>query len=652
MILQENKRDVVIGGNFKTTGFGIATSAKMFHLFSKNIYTYDVRAVIREISCNALDAHVDAGVDKPFSVHLPTMFEPWFSVRDYGKGLDDEDIRQIYCIYGASTKEHRNDQIGALGLGSKSPFAIVESFMVTSNHDGVKRTYSCFLNEKGEPNIAQLTEEETDETGIEVYVPIEGRADQFRQEAVFVYQYFDKQPTLNIKGIEEEIAARQNRYMTVTPDFAVSPASEGSMVAVMGNVAYAIPPFSETDPETGEEVDYDIELDGYYRFELGQLDFDPGREVLMLNATTKAAVKAKAQLVQSTLRATLIQQIEAEGTPYKQYLMKEELSSGALAMYIGSRKELDKYNLPDCEEPYTVYSKKSWERTVGRETRTSFKPLEGMEMFLFAPRMEARIREYLKGKHHNAAVVLLKPEQVAEMKIDPELVRSDIETAIPKLLSQAEGKNGVVVNVRTFEWNGEVFSHGRERAKNWKGVTVNIADTIEEKVYVELNRWHIKGQGINGVRSCGDLRDMKREVQGYVEWPETIYGVKTAILDQVAFRKGNWIKLSDWIKREMEAHKPKKVYVYKKGSESLIRKIATLLDNDECKEMLKIFDKIKKQETFANFCERAGLTLDKDYIADTMHADFFAQYPMLQFLSEYDVKPHLSEIKDYMNASH
>ena len=99
MILQDQVLDVAIEGNFPTTSFGIAGNAKSFKVLSEKIYTKKVQAVIREISCNAQDAHTDADIDQPFKVHLPTTLEPWFAVRDYGFGLTTQQVREIFCIY-------------------------------------------------------------------------------------------------------------------------------------------------------------------------------------------------------------------------------------------------------------------------------------------------------------------------------------------------------------------------------------------------------------------------------------------------------------------------------------------------------------------------------------------------------------------------
>ena len=115
------------------TNFTIKASSKMFKILSSGLYSNKIKAVIREVSCNAVDANVDAGrADIPIVVHLPNENEPFFSIKDSGTGLTPEQMVDIYTSYGTSTKTDRNDQIGALGLGSKSPFSYVDQFTVTS----------------------------------------------------------------------------------------------------------------------------------------------------------------------------------------------------------------------------------------------------------------------------------------------------------------------------------------------------------------------------------------------------------------------------------------------------------------------------------------------------------------------------------------
>ena len=63
--------------------FRIRNSAKAFNILSSGLYANKVRAIVRELSCNAVDSHIAAGKqDTPFDVHLPNQHEPWFAILD------------------------------------------------------------------------------------------------------------------------------------------------------------------------------------------------------------------------------------------------------------------------------------------------------------------------------------------------------------------------------------------------------------------------------------------------------------------------------------------------------------------------------------------------------------------------------------------
>ena len=179
-------------------GFKIQASRKAFDILSSGIYTDPILAIVRELSTNAYDAHVAAGnKDKPFDVSLPTYTNRSFKIRDYGTGLSDDDVRQIYSVYFCSNRTESNEFTGALGLGSKSPFSYVDNFLVTSFYNGRKTTFSLFKNEDGIPSVAELSASDTHSpNGVEIEVPIESYGDfhRFETAATQVYKHFNVLP--------------------------------------------------------------------------------------------------------------------------------------------------------------------------------------------------------------------------------------------------------------------------------------------------------------------------------------------------------------------------------------------------------------------------------------------------------------------------
>ena len=78
MKLHSAVQDQAIVSNVGEIGeFRIRNSAKAFNILSSGLYANKIRAIIRELSCNAVDSHVAAGkANTPFDVHLPNALEP------------------------------------------------------------------------------------------------------------------------------------------------------------------------------------------------------------------------------------------------------------------------------------------------------------------------------------------------------------------------------------------------------------------------------------------------------------------------------------------------------------------------------------------------------------------------------------------------
>lgn len=186
--------------------FAIQASTSAFATLSSGLYNDKIRAIIRELACNAWDAHVMAGKkDVPFDIHLPTELEPVFRITDYGVGLSHEDVLNLYCTYFSSNKSQSNDVVGALGLGSKSPFCYTQSlddpqgFTVVSRFGGMKRIYSAYV-EDGAPTIVCLSDEKSDEpNGLDVEFAVNTEdVWEFENKAKDALEFFDPMPKVNI----------------------------------------------------------------------------------------------------------------------------------------------------------------------------------------------------------------------------------------------------------------------------------------------------------------------------------------------------------------------------------------------------------------------------------------------------------------------
>lgn len=161
--------------NLTTTDFTIKTTPQAFKILSSSLYENKPKAVLRELSANALDAHIAANCSGiPIKITLPTSIEPTLKVEDSGIGLSKEDIINIYNSYFSSTKSESNDVIGGFGLGSKSPFSISETFTLRSVKNGeVTEALQVIDNAVPKCVILNHTTDSKEANGTTITVPVE-----------------------------------------------------------------------------------------------------------------------------------------------------------------------------------------------------------------------------------------------------------------------------------------------------------------------------------------------------------------------------------------------------------------------------------------------------------------------------------------------
>jgi hypothetical protein len=180
--------------------FGLSEDAELFHILSSALYSRKKEAVVREILCNAWDAHVDSGIESiPVQV---TLTDEKMTFRDFGTGLSPAQIKPIYGTYGKSTKQHDGRQTGGFGLGSKAPFAYIDHFEVISHHEGMKTIYKMSQSNAevgGKPSITTIVSVPTDDTGLQVSLNLKEPDDQreFRELIERIAEMGDMNVTLN-----------------------------------------------------------------------------------------------------------------------------------------------------------------------------------------------------------------------------------------------------------------------------------------------------------------------------------------------------------------------------------------------------------------------------------------------------------------------
>lgn len=137
-----------------------------------DLYKNPLKSTIREVMSNAIDSTIEAKSNKAIEITLPTILSPILHIRDYGVGMDIEDLENIYAKYGNSTKRNDFEQIGSFGLGAKSPLSYTSSFTIETIKNKTKIIGIVSRTEKGIylNIVSQL--KTTEENGTKISIPI------------------------------------------------------------------------------------------------------------------------------------------------------------------------------------------------------------------------------------------------------------------------------------------------------------------------------------------------------------------------------------------------------------------------------------------------------------------------------------------------
>lgn len=240
MIYNNNKINNAETNIENSTALKIAMNAKTFRMLSDTLYSDKIKAIIRELSCNAYDSQVVAGTidTKKTFIHLPTLLNPIFKIRDYGTGMSHEQLLANFLTYGESTKDNSNEQIGCFGIGSKSPFAYTDSFVVISYYDGIENSYNVYLD-NGIPNCVLVNSTNTnEENGLLIQFNVEqDDVRKFKEAAEKIFIYFDVLPEFNIELniLKEKFDIEKETYSLNLGGY-----STPKVEAVQGNISYPV----------------------------------------------------------------------------------------------------------------------------------------------------------------------------------------------------------------------------------------------------------------------------------------------------------------------------------------------------------------------------------------------------------------------------
>ena len=586
MIIDDKRPTVLKSGVQSNALFNIKKEnvAHIFSILRNQLYSDKIRAVIREYSTNAIDAHVEAKVSQPIEISLPNAFFNEFSIRDFGKGLSPDEMIQVFASYGESTKRESNEFTGMLGIGSKSAFAYTNNFTIVSRHEGTEYTYGAYIDETNIGAISLISSQPTKETGLSIHITVpEKDWNEFTDSCVEFFRDISYTPKfINSNEAKTEIEQYKNRLTSTLfgKDWKMvrlphSAYNNTSVEIEMGNVLYPV-----SDEKLGEwffprdnnrfsyayNNRYSLLRNNYLKLvinaPIGSVKPSASRESLEYNTLTTEYVKQKIVSVFDEIREEIQRNLKTLPTLYEKHCFANTI----LNTY-GSHYNVDDYALTVREDkPHFRSSYKPNDlkvETLGitkirvGQSHTEhffessdFSPLPDDIYFYNDGSVKAnttsrRANKYLEDNKlsKNRALILTLEDKDKLLKHrsfkDAKFVDLSTIPYIPKETDYVAPKSE---KAEVYE-----FNYADTNIKSWKPAKSLPSNPI----YIEISSFKPKHYDSNNLlyRLRGSMSAVG--MNGF-----TLYGVKSADMKKTV--QPHWIELKDYVKMELDKWKQNK----------------------------------------------------------------------------------------------
>ena len=577
--------------------FSMDESPEAFEILSDGLYPNKIKAVVRELSTNAVESHITKHkqltgekitpevIDAlpQFEIHLPTTMEPHFSIRDFGTGLSHDDLMNMYTTYFRSTKRDTNDVGGCLGLGSKSPFTYSDNFSVVSIHNGRKTCYnltidngyptpSFFANEDGSP----VSEETSEPDGMLITIPCKSTDEyEWESEAQIIYKYFRIKP----KFIGKQVLIDSPEYIVEGNGWGIRERDHKGPRAIMGSIAY---PISRSSIKCWNDMDKkDSNLESLLRadidlyFPLGVLKITPSREALGYKPSTQKNIKAKFTSVYDELKEQVLTSFDECKSLWETRCLANEL------FYMGNaalRSVDNVFNVADIQwNGKEIGSRdihlKDFRKEVHRFYRKSYYASEDKchhqrdfayltanpEITFIEADLNvgnfARARHAVKSEKYTEAVVLEFNAGKSRRKalldkigiLESDLVKaSDLERPPKRAATNKGGGFSSGKTGQLFKFKGRCSGYNKN--DYWDEETVDLS---KGGIYVEMTRWDAKND-TGDLIPPSDVSSGIRSLKKCTGQTVTIYGCRSQMAKEFV-EADNWEDWWTYSQREGEA---------------------------------------------------------------------------------------------------
>lgn len=287
-----------------------------------NMYSDPPLAVVREYGANGVDASKKEKVNK-IAMNLDKNV---FYVRDYGAGMNDQQVRDTYINYGGTTKRDSNDDIGGFGIGSKVGWAYnSKSFTVTSFCGGVKSVYLMAIEKSGIGSCRLVSATPSNEqSGVLVQVPIDpndapkfrSRISEFASNMLLVgVEVETTEPVKKRDMIVDAFVKYGFAWPSRHYNYGASRYEEPKVpfIVLVGGIQYECPKdetinkkLKEIWDATGNTLIEGINL------AVGSVEIAPSREAVIMSPLTRRGILDKLEEIEKHLATALVAEAQAK----------------------------------------------------------------------------------------------------------------------------------------------------------------------------------------------------------------------------------------------------------------------------------------------------------------------------------------------------
>ena len=502
--------DVISSTEEKEITLSKDSQSMFFQMFTKNIYSNPIGSIVREITSNCFDSHIEANVKVPILIKKGFDNQTnshYISFIDFGVGMSPTRINDIFSVMFTSTKRADNQQIGAFGVGSKVPLAYKRptghgageydnSYSIITNYNGVKYSYLIYEG-KQSPMITLLDYQKTTEhNGTEVRIPVlERDLNNFAKEMVRQLYYFEN---VIFEGFDDTHYddTLSNEYSIVRGKTFLFRGTEYSsaMHVCLGRVAYPID-YNVLGLNSG---DYYIPV--ALKLEVGDINVTASREQLDYSEQTIKVLRKKLDETKNEIKELLVKQYENIVTLKDYFVVKNEF--GKLTFPNGKtlsvnnlikQSEIDfsnfKYSFMRMPNDRQLFAFFFETKKYGKKSRSRYD-----RQYNFEGGYEALLRNknllYIEGEYVRkvAKQSYLKEEYntyfiINRRNVCASYMRSEISELFNVHIDKTVDDNGKPVDFvqSLIEMQEEYWQIVQENAQDYDKIVVPVEYTIRKK---------------------------------------------------------------------------------------------------------------------------------------------------------------------------